>query len=100
MNWTYTLKSGKSLRNAINSEDMSEVLRVLGDCWKEIHKKFPEDYDGYELESDLDEIENQLDNVENYEDYDMTYEDVEDEVNYLIERLYDFCDSMRIWVDI
>lgn len=97
--WQYTLKNGKALRAAIGEEDdYGKVLDALAACLKEINAKFPDDYEDYELEEDLDDIENQRDNLENYADYDMTYEDVEDEINYLLDRFYDLCDGLRIWV--
>jgi len=97
--WKYTLKNGKALRAAIGEgDDYGKVLDALAACLKEINAKFPDDYEDYELEEDLEDIENQRDNLENYADYDMTYEDVEDEINYLLDRFYDLCDGLRIWV--
>lgn len=97
--WNYTLKCGKALRQAIDDENPAEILTILQQAWTEIHQNFPDEYDENDLESDLDDIENELDNVENYEDYDMTYEDVEDNIDYMLNNLYDFCDSFSIWVD-
>ena len=96
--WIYTLKSGEALRNAIEDDDYDKVLDLLAVCLKEINAKFPDDYEDYELEDDLEDIENQRDNLENYADYDMTYEDVEDEINYLLDKFYDLCDGLRVWV--
>ena len=97
--WNYTLKCGRALRQAIKDEDPVEILTVLQQAWAEIHDNFPDEYDEYDLESDLDDIENELDNVENYEDYDMTYEDVKNNIDYMLNNLYDFCDSFNIWID-
>lgn len=97
--WNYTLKCGKALRQAINNEDPEEILEMLRQAWTEIHENFPDEYDENDLDSDLSDIENELDNVENYEDYDMTYEDVEDNIDYMLTNLYDFCDEFNIWVD-
>ena len=98
--WKYTLKTGKELREALQENDMEETLNILKKCWREIHKALPEEYDEDDLNNDIDDIENQLDNLENYDDYDMTLEDVEDEINYLLDNFYDFCDNMRIWVEV
>ena len=98
--WNFKLKSGKALRQAIDSEDIVDILTALEDCWREIHEKMPDDYDENDLENDLDEIENQLDNAENYDDYDMSEEDVREEVDYLLDQFYDFCDNVRIWVEL
>ena len=50
--------------------------------------------------NDIDDIDNQIDNAVNYEEYDMTEDDVEDEVNYLLDQFYDFCDGARVWVEL
>lgn len=98
--WEYILKNGKPLRRAIDNEDPNAILDCLANCFREINENFPEDYEEYELEEDLDDIENQRDNLENYEDYDMTYDDIIDEIDYILNNLYDLCDGLRIWVDI
>lgn len=99
-NWDYELKSGKELREAIDNDDKLAVLENLEKCWREIHKAMPDKYDEDDLQEDLADIENQKDNLENYEDYDMTEEDVEDEINYMLDGFYDFCDGYRIWVEL
>ena len=97
--WKYTLKNGKALRAAIQDEDdYGKVLDLLAACLKEINAKFPDDYEEYELEEDLEDIENQRDNLENYAEYDMTFDDVEEEINYLLDKFYDLCDALRVWV--
>lgn len=98
--WKYKLKNGKALRSAIDSEDYEAVLDALVDCWNELHRRFPDDYDEQDLNDDLDDIENERDNLENYEDYDMAFEDVEDNINYILNNLYDFCDYKRVWIEI
>lgn len=97
--WIYTLKAGKPLRSAISNEDYAGVLDQLENAWKEIHKKFPDVYEDYDLEDDIDDINNERDNLENYEDYDMTHDDVIENIDYLLSKLYDFCDEFKIWVD-
>ena len=92
--------NGKNLRKAIASEDKVAVLEALKDCWTEIYKKMPDYYDEYDLSNDIDDIDNQIDNAVNYEEYDMTEDDVEDEVNYLLDQFYDFCDGARVWVEL
>ena len=97
--WVYTLKAGKSLRSAIESEDAEDTIQQLKSCWREINEKFPEEFDEYDLDEVLEDLDNERDNVLNYEDYDMTYEDVEDDINYYLNDLYDFCDAYNIWVE-
>ena len=98
--WIYTLKAGKSLRSAIDDEDYDSVLTELKSCWKEINNNFPEEFDESDLDEVLEDIDNERDNLYNYEDYDMDFEDVEDNINYLLNDLYDFCDAFNIWVEI
>ena len=98
--WRYTLKTGKELREVLQEDNCEKTLNVLDKCWREIYDALPDEYDEDDLANDLANIENELDNVENYESYDMTYEDVEDNINYLLSEFYDFCDNMRIWVEL
>lgn len=60
----------------------------------------PDVYDADDLENDLEELDNQLDNCENYEDYSMTEDDIQEEINWQLSRLYDFCDEWGIWVEV
>lgn len=98
--WDYKLVSGKQLRDAIESQDLYNVLNCLKKCYEEIHHKFSEIYDEDQLNNDISNIDDQLDNLQNYEEYDMTIEDVEDEIDYLLNDFYDFCDNMHIWVEL
>lgn len=98
--WKYTLKAGKDLREAISDDDNLRTLEMLEKCWREINAQFPDDFDEDDLQNELDDIENQKDNVENYEDYDMTEEDLQDEINYLLDNFYEYCDNTGIWVEI
>ena len=99
-NWKYRLKVGSDLREAINDENYEDVLKYLEKAWREINKQFPEDYEEDELNEDIADIANERDNLYNYEDYDMTIEDVEENINYLLSNLYDYCDNMGIWIEI
>lgn len=98
--WTYKLMTGKQLRQAISDDDMVATLNTLKECWKEIRKTMPDVYDADDLVNDLEELDNQLDNCENYEDYSMTEDDIQDEINWQLSRLYDFCDEWGIWVEV
>ena len=99
-NWKYTLKNGKALKRAIDNEDLTAILDCLARCFREINKNFPDEYDEYELEEDLEDIANQKDNVQNYRNYGMTYDEVIDSIDFLLDGLYDLCDGLRIWIDI
>lgn len=98
--WKYTLKTGKRLRQAVESENYEKILNAISDCFEEINSKFPERYSNEELENDFEEIENLRDNLENYEDYDMDFEEVIDSIDYYLNELYDLCDNLLIWIDI
>lgn len=98
MKWNYHLKQGRELREAINEDKMEEVLNLLWSCYVEINQNLPDLYDEDELQEDLADIDNQLDNLENYEDYGMSEDDVMDEINYLLNNFYDFCDNLKIWI--
>ena len=84
--WRYELKVGAELRKAIDREDYADVLDKLADAWREIHDQFPDDYDEDDLERDLDDIDIQREDLD------------PEEIDYLLSNLYDYCDSMRIWV--
>lgn len=97
--WVYTLKNGKNLRDAISSEDPSRVLEELERCYDELNKVFPEYLDEDDYEDILEDIENERDNLNNYDRYEMDYDDVMDNIDYLLDKLYDFCDDFKIWVE-
>lgn len=98
--WKYKLKSGPELRTAINEENYANVLNCLEKAWREINKQFPDEYEDYELDNDLEDIENERDNLLNYEDYDLTIDEVEDNINYLLTNFYDYCDATGIWIEL
>ena len=81
-----------------NIFDKNKTLLALKKCYEELHKVMPEWYDECDLESDADEIDNQLDNCENYLEYGMTEDDIQEEINCLLYKFYDFCDYARVWV--
>lgn len=100
--WKYTLKTSSDLRDAIRNEDPNAVLDALEKAWMEIYFYLSDEniYDSSDLDDDLDNINNERDNLAYYEDYDMTLNDVIDNIDYLCNELYDFCDAERIWIEI
>lgn len=100
--WKYTLKTSSNLRDAIKNEDPEAVLDALEKAWMEIYFYLSDEniYDSSDLDNDLDNINNERDNLAYYEDYDMTLNDVIDNIDYLCNELYDFCDAERIWIEI
>jgi len=99
-NWRYTLKFGRALRDAIDSEDPDRVIDALVACFTEINKAMPTYFDSDDLQETLTELADYRDSLYNYDEYDMTYEEAVDNVDYMLERLYDICDDLRIWVEI
>ena len=98
--WKYTLKNGNALRKAINDEDIEKILNTLKDCYTEVSAAMPDYFDEYDLEDKIADIDNELDNYYNYTNYDMTLQDVEDNVDGQLDNFYDFCDDLRVWVDL
>lgn len=97
--WKYHLQSGFYLRDSINADNNEHTLVALKKCYEEIHNLIPEIYDEDELEKDIEEINNQIDNCKNYEEYGMTERDCENEINYMLNQFYDFCDYNQIWIN-
>lgn len=86
--WRYTLKVSSELRMAIADEDIWDVCDALEKAWKEIHEQFPDEYGEFELENDLENI------------CDARETEDEEEVDYLLSELYDYCDNTRIWIEL
>ena len=98
MKWTYKLQSGVALREAIHSEDLNKVLDAIMNCWRELlDEGYITEQDYYNSETDIEDLR---DTVMNYEEYELHYTDVEQEVDYELDNLYDFCDEEGIWVEI
>lgn len=96
--WEVRLESGKALRQAIDGEDGEEIKEALKNCYKEINRKMPEEFDEDGLESMLDDLD-MADFSEN-EEVGVDAEEAEDNVNAYLGDFYDFCDGYNIWVEI
>ena len=83
--WQYEVNSklAKSLRDAIEDGNIDDVKTYLSMVWEDIADN-TDLLDDSELEDTLLDIE--------------MVEDDEDELDYLLEDLYDFCDNTRIWI--
>ena len=92
--WRYVLKNGKALRSAIDDGDYDAIVDRLEDCFKEINRALPDDYDEAELERDLEDIEILRENIEDDPD------SAEDEIDYELSGFYDLCDGLRVWVEL
>lgn len=94
--WKYKLNSGTALREAINNEDMEQVVKCLLFCYQELYKKLTVD----DRADYLDDIEDAFAELSSYEPYD---DDEEYEEYYLNEKLaefYDLCDELRAWIEV
>ena len=95
MNWKYTLKSGFALREAIDNEDIKQVVECLLHCCVELNRKLRgEDKSDYALE--LDDMYVALTCFEINEDE----EENEEEINSYLADFYDICDSVRAFVEL
>lgn len=89
--WNYTLKSGKQLRESINADNYKAVLNSLLRCWDEIermNRNLPS-CDIYIIE-----VEDLLEDITN------GALAVDEDIDILLDELYDYCDDNRIWIDI
>lgn len=95
--WRYTLNGGKYLRDAIDNEDINEILLWLENLYTDINDKFPEEFDEISLKSVIADIEGV---GEDWENGYMDEEEVESSIDFLLNNFYDLCDNMKIWVGI
>ena len=86
--WMFTLRFGKNLREAIESEDVDAVAKCLIACYRELLNKMSEEDKDY-YGSD---IEDTIFNLENFDGY----EDIDD----YLEEFYNICDDVRAWIGI
>lgn len=92
-NWNVTIISGSKLRNAIESEDITEIIPSLIDCYKELASKV-NDVDRY-AEEDIAELEFIL---QDYNSGEIDDEEAEDAVDYKLSGFYDLCDNVGAFV--
>ena len=86
--WNYTLRFGKNLRDAIDSEDVEAVVKCLIACYRELLNKLSdEDKDFCEID-----IEDAIFNLENF--------DPDEDVDEYLAYFYDLCDDLGAWVAI
>lgn len=87
--WKKTLnpKIAMSLRGAIRSGDIPKIKEALKKAFRELYRISPDDF--YE-----DEIDEKI------EDIDFIDDDDEEEIDGILERFYDICDDLSIWIPI
>lgn len=94
-NWKYTLNSGSALREAIDNDDMEQVVKCLLLCYKELKSKLSEE----DEEWYADDITDAMDSLDFLDSMGVEDED-EDEINDHLEDFYDLCDALRAWIGI
>ena len=93
--WKYTLNSGSALREAIDNEDIEQVVKCLLLCYRELLNKLDE-WDEADYEIDIN------DSIGVLMAYELCHDDDDDEecVNDYLEEFYDLCDELRAWIGI
>jgi hypothetical protein len=92
-NWKYRLQNGSALREAIDNDDMEQVVKCLLLCYEELLNKLDEwDESDYEID-----IQDSIGVLMAYEL--CTDEDDEDCINDYLEEFYDLCDDLRAWIE-
>lgn len=86
--WEYTLKCGKSLRDAIEAEDYLTILQTLGDAYMELYLADLIDED--ECDEWREEVTNLMD--------DLDEDEIDDEIDFQLDQFYDLCDNLRVWI--
>lgn len=84
--WSYTLRNGANLRDAIDAEDYYGIIESLKKCYQELLDAEIIDEDDYETY------------VEDFEYIDVDDEDAEEEIDFQLGEFYDLCDNLGVWV--
>lgn len=93
--WKYTLNSGPALREAIDNEDMTQVVKCLRLCYEELNQMLGRE----DRESYWSDIEDALVELACFDPND-DEEDNEEMINCWLADFYDFCDDVRVWIGI
>ena len=91
-NWNYTIRSGKTLHEAIDEGDSALVVSRLLQCYRELLNKLSDedkDWKGFDIEDTIDILANYVIDP-----------DDEDNVDDYLEEFYDICDDVRAWIAI
>lgn len=90
-NWKYTLNSGSALREAIDNDDLEQVVKCLLLCYEELLGKLDE-WDEADYEIDIH------DSIGVLKAYEPCPDDDEDYINDQLDEFYDLCDELRAWI--
>lgn len=88
--WDYTINSGVQLREAIEAEDTTMVVKYLIVCYRELFNKLSEE----DKEWKQFDIEDAIERLEHYD------EDYDDDIDEYLEDFYDLCDDVLAWVEV
>lgn len=92
-NWKYTIKSGTALREAIDAEDITQVVKCLLFCYEELYKKLTKE----DREYCWSDIEDALVELAGF-DPDDNEEENEEMIDCWLVEFYDICDEVRAFV--
>lgn len=90
--WKYTIRTGKNLREAIDAGDVNLVVRCLIVCYHELFNRLSDEDKGF-CEIDIEDA------IFNLESFDQD-EDVDEDVDEYLAHFYDLCDDLGAWVEI
>ena len=88
--WKYTIKTGVALREAIDNEDMEQVVKYLLLCYQELLNKLSDDDEYYEIDIH--------DSIGVLMAYELCPDDDEDFINDALSEFYDLCDELSAWI--
>lgn len=91
--WKYTINSGSALREAIDNEDLEQVVKCLLLCYRELLDKLDK-WDEQDYEIDIQDSIGVLMAYELCPD-----EDDEDCIDDYLSDFYDLCDELRAWIE-
>jgi hypothetical protein len=89
--WQYKIKSGVALREAIDNEDMEQVVKCLLLCYRELLNKL-NGVDKWYHETDIH------DSIGVLMAYELCPDDDEDFINDALAEFYDLCDELGAWI--
>ena len=89
--WNYKVPKdvALALRDAVDAGDLGAVKEAIAKVYESLIDILSKDFDEYDLEDLRDYAEEARDVDED-----------EDEIDYLLDNLYDYCDNMSIWIPV
>lgn len=96
--WSHKVpdEMAKDLRKAINDDNYEVVITTLISIYNYLQDILPEDYDDF-IDYAIEDLEF-LDISPDADEDEM--EEFYDDVNYSLDRFYDFCDDLKIWIPV